>query len=376
MKLKNLPAKRFLNVSQDSRRNAMKILILGGAGMIGQAIAKKHIQSGDDVDIFDLFLNPYTSHSPQYGQLVDEVIVEKYDLISNQASLVGVGESMYRPHDYLSNNVGETGKLIQLIINSKKKIPIIHAGSMGPYGEGKRRCKVCYKEFTPCNIRTRISIPCPVCGCFLTSPLHIHEDDTKAPQSIYAISKLAQEEALRVFSQAYGNPVVSLRYFSVYATDQNPMNPMTGVLSIIGNQILNCNKVEINEDGQQTRDLIHVEDVAKAHFLASRDGTPPTFTYYNIGTGVNTSMISIASAMCKKMGKDLPIYTNNEVRRGDIRDSKADILKAARTLGFRYRVGIEQSIDEYCLYLLEHEKEFKTDSWAIEQKRIREGGLQ
>jgi dTDP-L-rhamnose 4-epimerase len=353
----------------------MKLLILGGAGMIGQAIAKRHMVAGDDVYIYDTFVNPYTSRFPLYGKLVDSIDVELYDLISNQAAFVGVGESMYAPKKYLDNNIGIVGDVIQSMIDKKVRVPIIHAGSMGPYGEGPRLCHVCSSIVYTDNVRNTLDVQCGKCNS-KTTPIYTKEDAELHPVSIYGITKAAQEAILRVMAYTYDISVTSLRYFSVYSSMQDPRNPRTGVLSIIGNQIINRQQITLNEDGMQTRDLVHVDDVAEAHYLASRPGICGAFEAYNIGTGCPSRMLGIAKIMRDRMRPEMSIVVTNTVRLGDIRDSAADPHKARFLLDFKAGKYIEEETDKYCDFLLENKDQFRSDSWANEQAKLIDKGLQ
>lgn len=355
----------------------MKLLILGGAGMIGQAIAKEHMVAGDDVYIYDTFVNPYTPRFPLYGKLVDSIDVELYDLISNQAAFVGVGESMYAPKKYLDNNIGIIGNVVQSMIDKKVRVPIIHAGSMGPYGEGPRHCPSCGETVYTDTVRDTLDVHCSRCYA-VTQGLRIPESAELHPVSIYGITKATQESVLRVISHAYNIPVVSLRYFSVYSSEQDPRNPRTGVLSVIGNQILNGKQIILNEDGEQTRDLIHVDDIAEAHFLASRVNPERSifFRALNIGTGFPSRMLALARRMRDRMRPDMPIVTTGSVRLGDIRDSWAETSMAHILLYFKANRNIEEETDKYCGFLLENRNRFRSDSWAIERAKLIEKGLQ
>lgn len=340
----------------------MRILITGGAGLIGQAIAKRHLEAGDDVYIYDTQINKYNDYSNLVGKDLtwttwDKASLPKsiytilcenepFDIISNQAARVGVGQSQYYIEDYVFHNDFGTAKLIQCVVDSKR-LPklILHAGSMGPYGDAP------YK-------------------------LAVDEGFPKNPQSVYAVTKLAQEELLKVFSYAYGIPVVSLRYFSVYGTEQNPLNPYTGVLSIIANQLINNDKVELYDTGEQTRDLIHVEDVAEAHFLASRLENFSGFTPINIGTGKSHSIKSIAYLMehlISNRTKD--IVFNGKRRSGDIRHMMADISLAKKLLGWEPKHNLVEDIKAYCKYVLYNKEKFMVNTVKEEQENIIRKGL-
>jgi nucleoside-diphosphate-sugar epimerase len=332
----------------------MRILITGGGGLIGQAVARKHLKMGDDVFIYDKRLNLYNDYSNLVGEditfsdgrIVDiyKVISEmNFDIISHHAARVGVGESQYNIVEYVRENVLFTAELLHALRFNKPK-KLILAGSMSPYGDSPFGYK------------------------------HV-EEDNKNPQSIYGVTKLAQEELFRVFSVANNIPTISLRYFSVYGITQSPLNPYTGVLSVIGNLLLNEEKVELYDDGSQTRDLINVEDVAEAHFLATRYENKDIFEAFNIGTETSLPLSFIAGYMRDRISPQKEIIFNGKHRMGDILHSRADITKARELLGFTPKHDIINDMDAYCDYLLKNKERFKAHTVQQEQKRVEELGL-
>lgn len=339
----------------------MRVLITGGGGLVGQAIAKAHVNMGDEVFIYDTRLNRFNDYSNLVGTdvsikdkerklfyTIDDIIkrYDKFDVISHQAALVGVGQSQYDIYNYVNNNVLFTASLIQALLDSKKfPDKIIHAGSMGPYGS-------------------------------LTSDIFsATENCIQDPQSIYAVTKQAQENLLKIFSHAYNVQCISLRYFSVYSTDQNPLNPYTGIISIIANQLLNNDVVELYGDGNQTRDLINVNDVARAHYLASITSLSEIFCPINIGSGVSYSLNEIAHFMRDCMGIEKPIVFNGKYRSGDIKYMRADITKADRLLKWKPKYNLYDDIKRYCKFVIENKEKFSVNTVKEEQVNLELRGL-
>lgn len=313
-----------------------KILITGGMGLIGQAIASYHIDAGDDVYLFDVKVNKFNDYSKYVGKditasyegnLGKTIKTIQPDIISHQAALVGVGQSQYDIHRYVEYNIGFTGYLLQSLLDvgfMPKKF--IHAGSMGPYGNA-------------------------------TFEERVFETQPQNPMSVYAVTKQAQENLIRVFSEAYEMNTISLRYFSVYGTEQNPLNPYTGVLSIIANQCLNSEKIEIYDDGSQTRDLVHIDDVANAHFLASHTDIPG-FMAMNIGTEISHSMMDIAVRIRDILAPDKEIVLEGVHRKGDIMHMKANTSRARKLLGWKPNHELYDDIQQYCAYVLANRERF------------------
>jgi dTDP-L-rhamnose 4-epimerase len=325
----------------------MKLLIVGGGGLIGQAIAKKHLAEGDEVYIHDIRVNPWIDYSDMVGiDVTNQAGDLDPDIISHQAALVGVGQSQYDIHRYVENNIGVTSALLQAILKTNKtKIKLLFAGSMGPYGE------------------------CVGKGA-------IREIQKQHPKSIYAVTKQTQENLIKVFSETYDISAMSLRYFSVYSTTQNPLNPLTGVLSIIANKLLNSEQVELFGSGLQYRDLIEVSDVADAHFLASRLEWKG-FDVVNVGTGVPTKLIDIATTMKNSIAPSKQILFNGQHRKGDIEGIYANTRKMNMVLGWNPKVKIEDGIRQYCEFINANREKYtlNVDSTAIENLTLDFKGL-
>jgi len=366
-----------------------KVLVTGGNGLIGQAIVKYHLNLGDDVYTWDIRINNYNDYSNCLGKdlyfstspyavssITEAISIHKFDIISHQAATVGVGDSQINPLKYIHNNIEFTAELLQSIIDTKcfpKKL--ILAGSMGPYGEGNRYCTKCDISFFSYDMRTNINIPCILCeettiGC------ENNENTNRVPQSFYALTKTTQEEMFRIFSQTYNIPSIILRYFSVYGTEVNPNNPYTGVLSIIINKILNSNTIELNEDGNQLRDLIHCDDIARLHYLVSESNFNNIHTIYNVATGVSISMKDIALHIIQSYGTDKSLLFNNKLRSGDIKDSIANVDKVFKELGWSSTIDINDSIIKYCNYVKLNKHKFITyDTCKEVDDKLKEQGL-
>lgn len=354
-----------------------KILIIGGGGLIGQAIALEHLVNGDDVFIYDTRINLYNDYSRLVGNDISskgniETVIksENFNVISHQAAHVGVGESQYSIEKYTNNNILFTSQVLQIIADNKfKKLEkFILAGSMGPYGEGPYFCQEHGKIYP--SRKNSIEIHCPICSVKEIKPLHIDEKSLKVPKSIYGLTKLAQEEMTRIFSEIYGLETVSLRYFSVYGLKSNPNNPFTGVLSIIGNKIINSDKIHLYENGEQTRDLISASDIAKAHYISSIINFNNKFEAFNLGTGISTSIKDIALKMLNTMQIEKELLFNNFYRIGDIKHSQANIDKFSMLSKWKPEININDAIIDYSNYLTEHWTKYKTNVDTSETEHL------
>lgn len=324
-----------------------KILITGGAGMIAQEIARQLDQNEWEILLYDDFSNRFTPMDGFIGRNVftegtihDIIDRERPDVISHHAAAVGVGESMYNPLKYVEQNCLFTAELIQAIIDTKWKGRIIHASSMGIFGE----------QLEPAD-----------------------EGELEAPRSFYGLTKDFQENALLMLSANYpGIRLVCLRYFSVYSSTFNPENPMTGILSIIVDQILAGGPVELYDDGNQTRDMIHVRDVAKIHNIMVESKYPTTFL--NVCTGVTRTMAEIARIVADEFGYTGKIVFNGKTRAGDIYYSQGDNKRLIETVSMEF-VPLEQGIREYREFIEANRDKIKAGSVRHENQNIAARGL-
>lgn len=171
------------------------------------------------------------------------------------------------------------------------------------------------------------------------------EEKPLFPTSVYAVSKQDQEQYCLAVGRAYGIPAVAFRYFNVYGTRQALSNPYTGVCAIFSSRLLNDQAPTIFEDGEQSRDFVHVSDIVQANMRAL-DTDGGDFQAMNIGTGRATSVKQIAKLLAAGLGKDLAPVIVGKYREGDIRHCIADISKARRLIGYEPKVTLEDGLDE------------------------------
>lgn len=169
--------------------------------------------------------------------------------------------------------------------------------------------------------------------------------------SVYALSKYDQEKLSLITGKAYNIPTTALRFFNVYGTRQALSNPYTGVLAIFASRLLNNNPPLIFEDGKQKRDFVHVKDVAKACRLAM-ETSGAEGEVFNIGSGSNYTIDSIARKLARVMGKEnITPEITGKYRVGDIRHCFADISKARKIIGFKPEVEFEDGLMELANWL-------------------------
>jgi UDP-glucose 4-epimerase len=176
--------------------------------------------------------------------------------------------------------------------------------------------------------------------------LPIDERTPQSPESPYGISKLASEHYLRFWRDAHGLQFTALRYGNVYGPRQDP-NGEAGVIAIFAKRILNHEPVRIDWDGEQTKDYVFVEDVARATLLSLSKGDGDTL---GIASGEPTSVNQIYRQLCDLVGYNVPTVSAPR-RPGDIHAAYFDVSKAAAVLGWApevtFEAGLRATVDSF-----------------------------
>jgi len=205
---------------------------------------------------------------------------------------------------------------------------------------------------------------CHICGED-ANPIPTSEEKPLNSTSIYAISKKDQEEMCLCIGRAYNIPTVALRYFNTYGPRQALSNPYTGVAAIFSSRLLNNHTPIIYEDGLQSRDFVHVKDIAQANMLAMESGNA-NYEMFNVGTGRRLSILDIANALISRLnfsglnfnGKPDITY---QFREGDIRHCYADISKIKEKLGYSPKHKFEDGIEELVNWVKEQHAEDRVE---------------
>jgi dTDP-L-rhamnose 4-epimerase len=182
------------------------------------------------------------------------------------------------------------------------------------------------------------------------------EEKPLFPTSVYAVSKQDQEQYCISVGRAYKIPTVALRYFNVYGTRQALSNPYTGVCAIFSARLMNDQSPMIFEDGEQSRDFVHVSDIVQANLLAL-ESDKADYQPINVGTGRPISVREISRMLAAGLGKQIEPEIVGKYREGDIRHCVSDITKAQKLLNYEPQVKLEDGLHE----LLEWVKDEKPD---------------
>ncbi len=360
-----------------------RVLITGGAGFIGSHLADHLLGHGHEVRALDS-LSPQV-HGPEprrpayladdvelvVGDVRDRETVRRalagVDAVVHLAAAVGVGQSLYEVDRYVSVNDLGTAVLLQALIERPVERLVV-ASSMSLYGEGMyrdRRGREVLAERSRDQLLRRAWEPVDEDGAPL-EPIPTPERKAPALASIYALSKYDQERMSLLTGEAYGFPVVALRFFNVYGTRQALSTPYTGVLAIFAARYLNGRPPLVNEDGRQRRDFVSVHDVVQAIRLAL---TVPGAAgqVFNVGSGRSTSVLEVAERLAEALGlEELDPEVTGRYRVGDIRHCFADVSRARQVLGYSPKVTLEEGLSELSGWL----------AGQIAHDRVKEAGAE
>jgi nucleoside-diphosphate-sugar epimerase len=299
-----------------------RVLVTGGAGFIGSNLNPLLLEAGNSVVIFDNLStgkleniskiqgNPYFKFVK--GDIRDREslsrALQNVDAVVHLAALIDVSASVIDPISTNEINVEGTLNVLQEARNAGIK-RLVFASSTAVYGDAKG--------------------------------LPIKEDSVLTPISPYAASKAAGEAYCSAFSNCYDLETVSLRFFNVYGP-RNENSPYSGVITKFLRKAINNEPLMIEGDGQQTRDFIHVSEIAKA-LMAAIGGNGLGGEVFNICTGSPKSENQLVETLKRVLGKNLQVV-HNPPRIGDIRNSYGDFRKAAKKLDFIASVTLETGL--------------------------------
>jgi len=295
-------------------------LVTGGAGFIGSHLSEELVRRGHRVRVLDNLSTGKRrnlEHIPGVelleGDLADpdacRRAVQGIDYVLHQGAIASVPRSVVDP--VTSNTANISGSLNILVAARDAKVRrLVYAGSSSAYGDSPTLPK--------------------------------HEDMPTKPQSPYALQKLVAEQYCQMFTQLYGLETVTIRFFNVFGPRQDPGSPYSGVISLFSTALLEGRRPTIFGDGGQTRDFTYVANVVDG-VLRACEAPDVAGEVINVATGGRISLNQLLQAINEIVGTSIePIY--EESRTGDVRDSQADISRAASLLGYVPLVTFEDGL--------------------------------
>lgn len=302
-----------------------RALVSGGAGFIGSHVAELYLAEGYEVEIIDNLASGNRQNlpaaaifhevditSPEAARIVQE---GRFDVVSHLAAQIDVRKSVLDPAYDASVNIAGSLNLLEAVRASGAGARFIFSSTGGAI----------YGDF----------VPVPTV-----------EEMPKDPESPYGIAKLSVEYYMGYYARLHGVDTVALRYSNVYGPRQNPHGE-AGVVAIFCHRILRGETMTVFGDGTQTRDYVFVEDVARANLAAARAALPPMRQVdtrsYNIGTARETTVLQLAESLKSSAGSNTTVHFAPP-RPGEQQRSAVNIDKAARELGWRPRMAIDDGL--------------------------------
>lgn len=300
-------------------------LVTGGAGFIGSHVADALLADGWSVTVLDNLSSGKREQVPGAAAFVEADIRSPeaaacirdgaFDLVCHLAAQIDVRKSVADPSHDADVNIRGALNLIQAVHATGRKTRFIFASTGGAV----------YGDFVePPNLETY----------------------AKNPESPYGIAKFSIELYLAYYARVHGLDYIALRFANVYGPRQDPHGE-AGVVAIFCERIKQDSPLTVFGDGGQTRDYVYVADVARAHVLAAHHTGIPAGQVddraFNVGTGVETSVTTLAESMFKAAGKRVAVQ-HAAHRPGEQRRSVVSIAKAAAQLGWTPHVSLDEGI--------------------------------
>ncbi len=345
----------------------LRALVTGGAGFIGSHIVEALLARGDYVRIIDnLDGRVHGDSTPTFSGYVDfihgdilssptlrDALKEPVDVVFHEAAIVGLGKGGADAESYVSTNINGTARLMHAIaeLQGERRPRMILASTMAIYGEGAYMCKTCGTQQPgmryEADLRERRWEPiCSYCKRDL-DPQAVTEDHPTQPGTIYGISKLGQELLCIALGREADTPVIALRYHNVYGPRMPRDTPYAGVASIFKSRLLAGLPPLVYEDGNQLRDFIHANDIARANLLvADAPLADVAFQAFNVGTGRPHRIVDFAGELAKAIAPAIQLQFPGSFRLGDVRHIFANTSKIER-LGFKPLVSFEDGVSRF-----------------------------
>jgi len=341
--------------------NYQKILVAGGAGFIGSHVVDDLLAAGFSVRVMDN-LGP-----PTHDGNVPEWLSKKAEFIKGDVrnkddwrrALEGVDAVIHLAaymdfhldfSTYIHTNIESVTTLFELIVADKLPIKkIVMASSQSVYGEGQYACATHGASYFATRSEEQLGRHeweqvCPLCQATV-EPVAEKETDQLLPLIPYGISKLSAEQLLFALGKMYNIPGVALRFSIALGPRQSFRHYYSGALRSFAVNVLSNEPIQMNEDGGQIRDFVHVKDVAQAHLTVLTDPRA-NFESFNVGSGVGARVLELGKLVAAEANVPFNPLLNNRYRVGGARHSLMDISKL-KNLGWAPHHSVQDAVHDY-----------------------------
>ncbi|HVC68649.1 MAG TPA: SDR family NAD(P)-dependent oxidoreductase [Acidimicrobiales bacterium] len=340
-------------------------MITGGAGFLGCALAEALARTGDRVVVLDILHPQVHAGRGRPKRLADSAELLPLDITSSVnwdavlklvqpdtvvhlAAETGTGQSLQEATRHATVNVVGTAQMLDAFLrHDSTPGHILLASSRAVYGEGlwrtedgrvfspgpRRHADLMASKWDPGDFPTG-----------MVSPVPNRMDTTPArPTSVYGATKAAQEMVCSAWAAATDTPLSILRLQNVYGPGQSLTNAYTGIVAMFSRTAKQGETIDVYEDGNITRDFVHVDDVISA--MAAALGPPvPGERVLDIGSGESTTIATLAKLVASHYDAPEPLVSGH-FRDGDVRAAFADIGPAKEQLGYRPIWSLLEGLD-------------------------------
>lgn len=334
----------YTEVKEHLSHHSYRWLVTGVAGFIGSNLLETLLSLNQQVTGLDNFSSGYQHNLDEVREKVGEDAWQRFrfikgdirnladcrqacegvDYVLHEAALGSVPASIDDP--LLANENNITGFLNVLSASREAGVKrFVYAASSATYGD-------------------HIGVPAV-------------EHKIGNQLSPYAVTKYVNELYADVFARCYKTESIGLRYFNVFGPRQDPNGAYAAVIPLWIAALIENRVLQINGDGETTRDFCFVDNVVQANLLSALTKSPEAVNQvYNVAVGERTSLNQLYGSIRSLLEKDFPHLANHQpkyaaFREGDVRHSQADISKAVGLLGFkpshRLHEGLQEAMEWY-----------------------------
>lgn len=317
---------------------AARWLVTGAGGFIGSHLVESLLGAGQQVVAVDNFVTGHRANIDRVlaavpvaaranfrfveGDVCDAALMVEVtrgmDYVLHQAAIGSVPRSIKQPLFSFAANVDGFFKLLIAAKDAGVR-KFVYASSSSVYGDAPGLPKL--------------------------------EDVTGNVLSPYAATKAADELFADVVGRCYDMPCAGLRYFNVFGSRQDPAGPYAAVIPVWVAALMAGEPVNINGDGETSRDFCFVDNAVQANLRAAITVVPDTpHEVYNVAVGHQTTLNELFFMLRDRVARVYPqaagarpVY--RDFRAGDIRHSLADVSRARDRLGYAPTHTVEQGLD-------------------------------